>query len=223
MDVSQLRDHYGNALQYRAWVESPSLIARMLSPPDLTLFNFATPLDNNSLYLIYRCRLIQCTHTHRKSPDLLPVLTTIKDTLYPVEWCFEPDRTKVCWFRWLLQDAAYLHSVLFMVSAFQDLFNMRATGGRKSYDTGWGVTFSPETRGRLREAIRLLQYNIDDREKQIEDVTAAVVIQLAVMADAMEDVDAFEAHSNGLRNIVRLRGGLEAFNDNRQLQIKLCR
>ncbi|RSL80915.1 hypothetical protein CEP52_017303 [Fusarium oligoseptatum] len=205
MDVSRLPDYYRDHLQYRAWVESPSLIARMLSPPDLTLFNFATPLDKNSLYLVYR------------------FLTTIKDTLYPVEWCFEPDRTKVCWFRWLLQDAAYLHSVLFMVSAFQDLFNMRTTKGRKSYENGWGISFSAETRSRLREAIKQLQYKIDDKEKQVEDVTAAVVIQLAVMADAMEDVDAFEAHSNGLRNIVRLRGGLEAFNDNRQLQIKLCR
>ncbi|RSL45938.1 hypothetical protein CEP54_014074 [Fusarium duplospermum] len=205
MDVSRLPDYYRDHLQYRAWVESPSLIARMLSPPDLTLFNFATPLDKNSLYLVYR------------------FLTTIKDTLYPVEWCFEPDRTKVCWFRWLLQDAAYLHSVLFMVSAFQDLFSMRTTKGRKSYENGWGISFSAETRSRLREAIKQLQYKIDDKEKQVEDVTAAVVIQLAVMADAMEDVDAFEAHSNGLRNIVRLRGGIEAFNDNRQLQIKLCR
>ncbi|KAJ4311630.1 hypothetical protein N0V84_010344 [Fusarium piperis] len=205
MDVSRLPDHYRDSLQYRAWVESPSLIARMLSPPDLTLFNFATPLDKNSLYLVYR------------------FLTTIKDTLYPVEWCFESDQTKVCWFRWLLQDAAYLHSVLFMVSAFQDLFNMRTTKGHKSSDSGWGISFSSETRSRLRETIKLLQYKIDDREKQVEDATAAVVIQLAVMADAMEDVDAFEAHSNGLRNIVRLRGGLEAFNDNRQLQIKLCR
>ncbi|KAM0425606.1 hypothetical protein ACHAPT_009137 [Fusarium lateritium] len=203
--LDRLPDYYRDSIQYRAWVESPSLIARMLSPPDLTLFNFATPLDRRSLYLVYR------------------FLTTIKDTLYPVEWCFEPDRTKVCWFRWLLQDATYLHSVLFMVSAFQDLVDMRATRGRRSFETGWGICFSPETRGRLRQTIKLLQDKIEDKEKQVEDVTAAVVIQLAVMADAMEDIDAFEAHSNGLRNIVRLRGGLESFNDNRQLQIKLCR
>lgn len=100
---------------------------------------------------------------------------------------------------------------------------MRTTQGRKSYENGWGISFSSQTRSRLRQTIQLLQDKIDDKDKQVEDVTAAVVIQLAVMADAMEDVDAFEAHSNGLRNIVRLRGGLEAFNNNRQLQIKLCR
>ena len=61
MDVSRLPDYYRDHLQYRAWVESPSLIARMLSPPDLTLFNFATPLDRNSLYLVYRCKFLSPT------------------------------------------------------------------------------------------------------------------------------------------------------------------
>ncbi|KAJ4265363.1 hypothetical protein NW762_004651 [Fusarium torreyae] len=190
----------------RAWVQSPSLLAHLIKPPsDLQLFNYATPLDENSRYLIYR------------------FLTTIKDTLYPAEWCFDTDREKACWFRWLLEDPAYLHSILFSVSAFQDLIMRRTQKGDGNDDAGWGGEFSHSTRNRLRQTIKLLQDKIHDREKQLEDTTSAVIIMLAMMADAMEDAQAFEAHSNGLRRIVRMRGGLEGYNNNRQLQIKLCR
>ncbi|RFN43532.1 hypothetical protein FIE12Z_12232 [Fusarium flagelliforme] len=154
----------------RAWVQSPSLLIYLMKPPpDLDLFTFATPLDKNSRHLIYK------------------FLTTIKDTLYPAEWCFDSDRQKTCWFHWLLEDPAYLHCICFMVSAFQDLDKLQTP------------------------------------EKQLEDTTTATIISLAMMADAMEDGQAFEAHSNGLRRIVRMRGGLQAYTHNRQLQIKLCR
>ncbi|KAF4446446.1 hypothetical protein FALBO_17072 [Fusarium albosuccineum] len=194
-------------LQYRAWIQSPSLLPHSITPPDLTLFNFASPLDGNSRYLIYR------------------FLTTIKDTLYPIEWCFEPDRTRVCWFRWLLQDAAYLQSVLFMVSAYHDILASKTQQVRGSGDIedGWATGLSSETRARLRLTISLLQERIQDRERQLQDTTAAVVMSLAMMADAMGDADAFEAHAKGLRDIVKMRGGLKGFEDNRQLQIKLCR
>ncbi|KAF5020645.1 hypothetical protein F66182_7322 [Fusarium sp. NRRL 66182] len=196
---------YMHSRYNRAWIQSPSLLAYLVRPPpDLCLFTFATPLDKDSRYLIHR------------------FLTNIKESLYPIEWCFGVDRERVCWFRWLLQDPAYLHSVLFMVSAYQDLVRTRAVSGR-GQDAGWNDDFSPSTRNRLRYTIKLLQEKLHDREKQLEDVTAAVIMSLAMMADAMEDKQAFEAHSNGLRRIVRMKGGLQAYNDNRQLQIKLCR
>ncbi|RBR26432.1 uncharacterized protein FIESC28_00726 [Fusarium coffeatum] len=176
----------------RAWVQSPSLLIHLMKPPpDLDLFTFATPLDKNSRHLIYK------------------FLTTIKETLYPAEWCFDSDRQKTCWFHWLLEDPAYLHCICFMVSAFQDLVKRQ----------DWSV----ETRKRLRHTIMLLQDKLQDPKKQLEDTTTATIISLAMMADAMEDVQAFEAHSNGLRRIVRMRGGLQAYTHNRQLQIKLCR
>ncbi|KAG5813779.1 hypothetical protein H9Q74_002189 [Fusarium xylarioides] len=195
-----------HARQDRVWVESPSLVVQLVKPPpDLDLFTFATPLDKESRY--YICRF----------------LTTIKETLYPAEWCFDPDREKVCWFRWLLEDPAYLHCICFMVSAFQDLINMQSLLGRGKYDTGWGGEFSASTRNRLRHTIKLLQERLKDPAKQVEDATTATIISLAMMADAMEDVEAFEAHSNGLRRIVKMRGGLQGYTHNRQLQIKLCR
>ncbi|KAM0233636.1 hypothetical protein ACHAPO_006924 [Fusarium lateritium] len=187
----------------RYWIQSPSLIAHLIKPPpDLELFTFATPLDRNSQYLIYR------------------FLTTIKDTLYPAEWCIDSDFQKSCWFHWLLEDPAYLHCVCFMVSAYKDLITARGQG---NHNEGWGGDFSPSTRNRLRHTIKLLQDRLEDPKKQMDDTTTATIISLATMADAMEDAQAFEAHSNGLRRIVGLRGGLQAYTHNRQLQIKLCR
>ncbi|CAM1500427.1 Fc.00g095890.m01.CDS01 [Cosmosporella sp. VM-42] len=172
-------------------------------PPDLTLFNFATPLDGQSRYLIYR------------------FFTSIKETMYPAEWCFEFDRTKVCWFRWLLHDAAYLHSVLFMVSAFQDLMDLRMAGTGR-HET-WDLNFSPHTQYRLRKTIQLLQERIQDHEQQLSDTTTAIIMTLAMMADASGDVEACQMHVAGLKKLVRMRGGLQGFEDNRQMQIKICR
>ncbi|KPM35151.1 hypothetical protein AK830_g11423 [Neonectria ditissima] len=184
-------------------VQSPCLPGFLPVSSDLMLFKFAAPLDRTSRYLIFR------------------FLTTVKDTMYPVEWCFQYDRTKVCWFRWLLEDNTYLQSVLFMVSAFQDLVAMQiaASGSHVS----WSGNFSPQTQRRLRSTIRLLQEKIQDRETQLEDTTMSVVTTLAMLADASSDTAAFEAHVTGLKEMVRMRGGLAAFNHNRQLQIKLCR
>jgi hypothetical protein len=131
--------------------------------------------------------------------------------LYPAEWCFDADLEKACWFRWLLEDAAYLHVICFMVSAFQDLIEMQSSLSRGPYENGWGGEFSSQTRSRLRHTIRHLQEKLQDPKKQLEDTTAATVISLAMMADAMEDTQAFEAHSEGLRRIVKLRGGLPAY------------
>ncbi|KAM0286564.1 hypothetical protein ACHAQK_009210 [Fusarium lateritium] len=190
----------------RNWVQSPALVMHLLRPPpDLELFTFAAPLDRNSRYLIFR------------------FLTTIKETFYPVELCFDPDSEKACWFRWLLEDAAYLHVICFMVSAFQDLIKMQLSPDRGPSENNWNGDFSFQTRNRLRCTIKHLQEKLQDTKRQLEDSTAATVISLAMMADAMEDTQAFEAHSDGLRRIVKLRGGLQGYTNNRQLQIKLCR
>ncbi|KAM0352305.1 hypothetical protein ACHAPU_001969 [Fusarium lateritium] len=190
----------------RSWIQSPALLVHLFRPPpDLELFTFAAPLDQNSRYLVFR------------------FLTTIKENLYPVEWCFDSDQQKVCWFRWLLEDAAYLHGICFMVSAFEDIIKSQSSLGPGEYDKGWGEEFSPQTRRRLRHTIKHLQENLQDPKRQLEDTTVATVISLAMMADAMEDNQAFEAHSSGLRRIVKLRGGLQGYSHNRQLQIKLCR
>lgn len=141
--------------------------------------------------------------------------------MYPTEWCVKFDLTKVCWFRWLLDDAAYFHSLLFTVSAFQDIINSGPEGALSGQNLS--TQFSRRTQLHLRRSMELLRESIQDRDRQMEDVTAAVVVSMAMMADAIGDDDACEAHVNGLREMVRLRGGMKAFSHNRQLQIKISR
>lgn len=143
--------------------------------------------------------------------------------MYPVEWCFATDPTKVCWFRWLLEDAGYLHAVSFMVSAFQDLLALQDSARAPRPGTPWSHGFSARTHVYLRRTIRALRDNLDDEQRQLRDTTASAVISLAMVADAAGDTEAFEAHVRGLKQMVRLRGGLKGFGDNRQLQVKLCR
>lgn len=145
----------------------------------------------------------------------------MKQTLYPAEWYFEFDYTGVCWFRWLLSDEAYLNSILFTVSAFQDLLERRTKGPMKG--TTWSSSFSPQTQLYLRKTIALLQQKIENTAEQISDVTAAVVVSLAMMAGASGDDEACEAHVEGLKKMVKMRGGLDGFQSNRQMQMKLSR
>ncbi|KAF7539468.1 hypothetical protein G7Z17_g12418 [Cylindrodendrum hubeiense] len=189
----------------------------MRVPSDLELFHFATPLDKSSRYLIFRCKPPMYSPPLSNPSDMLG-FTTVKESMYPVEWCFQYDPEKVCWFRWLLEDHTYLQSVLFMVSAFQDhidTVNDNHVGGLRG--------FSARTQSRFKNTIQLLQEKIQDHETQIEDTTVSVVATLAMVADAAGDAAGFKAHVIGLKEMVRLRGGLGGLNHNRQLQIKLCR
>lgn len=149
------------------------------------------------------------------------VFTTIKECLYPAELCFEWDQAKVCWFRWLLIDPAYLESVLFMVSGFQDLVDLKVSGPHSSGT--WNFSYSNRTQWHLRKTLKLLQEKIQDHNTQLSDSTLAVVTTLAMMADASGDTLACQTHVAGLKKMVKIRGGLRGFESNRQIQIKLCR
>ena len=84
-------------------------------------------------------------------------------------------------------------------------------------------TFSSESRRHLLKTIELLKPRIEDPEIATLDTTVAVVITLAMIADAVGDEDACKAHTEGLRRIVKMRGGMLSFAQNRQLQIKILR
>jgi hypothetical protein len=196
------------------------LLPGPLRPPsDLTLFNFAQPLSTSSRYLITRCESL-LRHTRLYLLTTL-VFTTIKECLYPAELCFEWDQDKVCWFRWLLSDTAYLESVLFMVSGFQDLVDSKASGSNS--EGAWNLSYSNRTQYHLRKTLQLLQEKIQETDTQLSDSTLAVVTTLAMMADASGDASACQTHVAGLKKMVKMRGGLRGFEGNRQIQIKLCR
>lgn len=141
--------------------------------------------------------------------------------MYPANWCVESDNFNWRFFRWLFEAESYLQSILFSVSAFQDILSFKSTKGLNSSSTA--IEFSSETRCYLGNTIILLNKQLQDCHMQLHDSTVAVVISLAMIADAMGDTNACKTHIKGLSQMIRARGGLGAFKNNGHVQMKICR
>ncbi|KAK0762014.1 hypothetical protein N5P37_004814 [Trichoderma harzianum] len=188
----------------QAAIVSVLAIASPLKPPhDLALTKFACPLHFSSQALLYR------------------YFTTVKEIMYPANWCVESDNFNWRFFRWLFKAESYLQSILFSVSAFQDILSFKSTKGLNSSSTA--IEFSPETRCYLGNTISLLNKQLQDCHMQLHDSTVAVVISLAMIADAMGDTNACKTHIKGLKQMIRARGGLGSFRSNGHVQMKICR
>ena len=143
-----------------------------------------------------------------------------------MELCFRFDNAKTLWYQWLSIDTAYFNSVLFTVSAFNDVCHRSPRGGYVLDEMDGSnaiLAFTPQTRKYLRRTMGQLQERLYDQERQYDDITIAIIITLAMTADVVRDDAACRAHVEGLMRIVQARGGVKAFEKNRQLQIKLLR
>ncbi|KAL6884414.1 hypothetical protein GGI43DRAFT_419555 [Trichoderma evansii] len=188
----------------QAAIASLLAMASPLRPPhDLALTNFASPLNSSSQALLYR------------------YFTTVKETMYPANWCVESDNFNWRFFDWLYEVESYLQSILFCVSAFQDILSFRSAGNLNS--TGVGIKFSSETRHYFGTTISLLNQQIQNCHMQLHDSTVAVVISLAMIADAIGDNTACKTHIEGLKQMIYARGGLNSFRHNGHVQMKICR
>lgn len=151
------------------------------------------------------------------------VFRVLKESMYPVEWCFMPDSTKTCWFRWLCESEAYLYSVLLTVSIIQDVFrvtqttNVGHTSGRLPTEL-----LSARSQSYMRTTIARLQERLASPETANDDITVAIILALANIADVIGDPEVCKAHVMGLRKMVHLRGGIKGFN-NTQLVSKISR
>lgn len=143
--------------------------------------------------------------------------------MYPVEYCFMPDSTKTCWFRWLCESEAYLYSVLLTVSIVQDVFRVTQTTA-VNYTSGRlpSELLSARSRTYMRHTLTHLQERLANPETANDDITVAIVLALTNIADVIGDFDVCKAHVMGLRKIVHSRGGMHAF-DNTQLVSKISR
>jgi hypothetical protein len=153
----------------------------------------------------------------------LLVYTSLKRSLYPLDLCTSIPDSEDYWFRWLLEDPAYLNSALFNVSIFHDIVARRNRKPSQVEIASAQELFSPRSWRYLRRTINLLQERIENKSTQDKDSTAAVVVSLAMTAELVGDDKAFNIHVEGLKNIVRMRGGLDAFPINSKMQIKICR
>lgn len=142
----------------------------------------------------------------------------MRHSIYPIELCFDIHQSDESWYNWLHLHPAYLNSGLFMISILRDM--LTSTPG-ESEDVA--KVLSTRSWNYLRRTIALLQDSIDNEAQQLADPTAAVVVSLAMTADLVGDDEAFRTHFEGLRKIIRLRGGLDSFRSNCKMQVKICR
>ncbi|KAK1523782.1 uncharacterized protein CCOS01_08869 [Colletotrichum costaricense] len=140
---------------------------------------------------------------------LFEFYAVVKETMYPIEWCLQYDESKTPWFYWLLTDAAFLHSILFTVGLMND--------------TVKGDSPSKHTNFHIWKTLQLLNQNIADQDMALADSTIATIVSMCMVAEIFGQRDNAAAHIQGMRQIVKLRGGIESFSHNLQLQVKICR
>lgn len=126
-------------------------------------------------------------------------------SMYPESLGVEMDPKHAYWFQWLANDVTFLQCALFSTSAAHDFVRYQF--------------ISPMTYSLLSKAIATLNTTLSQNTSiSLLDSTIYVVIMLATFAGMMGDRASAEAHAAGLRQMVRLRGGLECFQDN----VKMC-
>ena len=203
--------------------------APIKAPLDLTLWNFSHMLDYKAMLKLNNCMSTSCYTPWVQSlvSLLIPcdwtVFGVLKESMFPVEWCFQPDSTKTCWFQWLCESESYLNSVLLTVACVQDLFKITQTTAVEHTSGRLPVhLMSPTTRLYMRNTVSQLHERLQNPETCTDDITVAIVIALANIADITGDAEACASHVTGLRKIVNMRGGMKKF-DNTQLISKMSR
>ena len=125
------------------------------------------------------------------------------------EFGIPPDMRSSQWRDWLFSDATYVHSIVAVCSVVQDFLLQRHR--------------SNKTLVHLKKTIANLNGSLSDATRSRRIETLAVIISLSIAAIVSRDHLAMVAYAVGLWEIIRLRGGLEAFRGNPQLPVVLAR
>lgn len=137
--------------------------------------------------------------------------------MYPLErYIVFHKKTQVdtSWIELLTSDAAYMHAALFTSQAYSYHVSRRRT-----------ALVASRAMFHHSSALRLLRERISILENQgtVADSTVLVVLYLALHAHFMLDYNTAKHHLLGLKRIVDLRGGLDAFNYNLKMIIELLK
>lgn len=126
-----------------------------------------------------------------------------------VEFGLRGDLKSSQWGDWLFKDVAYVHSAITVSMVVRSLLLKREPPEMSS--------------SHLRKAISQLNMNLSDESTCLSDINIAVIIVLCMASCIGQDHASTLAHGNGLRELVRLRGGLDSFHGNPQLQVGMTR
>ncbi|KAJ9137498.1 hypothetical protein NKR23_g9042 [Pleurostoma richardsiae] len=133
----------------------------------------------------------------------------MKNAMYPIERCVDREEEYQRWFSDLSQDPAYVHTVLYSAQAYFDSFRSQSLGLRATIHMNKAIVFLRKTLG---------QPNL-----VITDSLIFVVLALALISEALGEVDAAQKHLHGLCQLIKLRGGIAAIAQKHSLQVKCCR
>ncbi|KAF1849031.1 uncharacterized protein K460DRAFT_330563 [Cucurbitaria berberidis CBS 394.84] len=173
----------------------PSVQAIPPSLNDFALIRFASDIDAEAQGLIFKA----FTYNVANPPS-------------PLDRCVDFDYIESASFQWYFSDAVFLHSILFVSYAINDLVLPSWDGqpGRKMVS-------------HLRKTLALLARKMETINVHEDEAVLHVVINLALLAVIYDDWKAAAAHFAGLQKIVQLRGGVDFLRSRPKLHLKLDR
>lgn len=180
--------------------------------PNPPLLRFADNLDPESLQLLFTGWFIPRSLSVRIKKLLTsfcPVFPGALRAFSLADFSLPSDLKSSQWEDWLFMDVAYVHAAITVSTAVRNLLLNREPSKTPSFH--------------LRKAISQLNKNLSDESLSLSDTNIAVIISLSMASCISQDYVSTSAHAAGLREIVRLRGGLDSFHGNPQLQVGMTR
>ncbi|OKL63372.1 hypothetical protein UA08_01924 [Talaromyces atroroseus] len=133
----------------------------------------------------------------------------VMDKLYPCQLGLSADESKYTWLRVLLTDDAAFLCTMALLEATNELF-LRG-----------GVSSTNALR-HLSRSLALLKRRLES-ENAMSDSTLAIIITLILHEQIRNGLRECKIHYEGLKQLIELRGGLDQFERNLTLVLKICK
>ncbi|KAN0102229.1 hypothetical protein V8E51_012739 [Hyaloscypha variabilis] len=140
---------------------------------------------------------------------LLSYTTSVYETMYTIEKHVNLNPAKDYWLPMAFQDAALLHAFIFCADG-----HCTISQGRKE---------RPAAVIHLRKAIKIVNERLRVPVPSITDATIAVVCTFAHTEILNDNHENWMVHMRGLKQMIRQRGGIQAFESNRLMGSKITR
>ncbi|KAH7383998.1 hypothetical protein BKA66DRAFT_570183 [Pyrenochaeta sp. MPI-SDFR-AT-0127] len=133
-------------------------------------------------------------------------------SMSPLDRCVDFDRVEADFFTWLYTDSAFLHCILSISYAVNDIVVPT-----------WNGQPGKKVVSHLRDTLSILAKKMDASNAHEDEAVLYVVINLALLAAVYGDWAAASAHFAGLHKIVQLRGGIDFLRTRPIIHFKLDR
>ncbi|WPH04598.1 Hypothetical protein R9X50_00749000 [Acrodontium crateriforme] len=128
---------------------------------------------------------------------------------YPLASCFPHNPSEASWLPFMQSNEAFFHCILAISASFSD-------------DMTGLAEASPKTLQHFSDAYRSINQNLQ-QTRIPADSTVTVVTALTIHEDLRRENFASRIHLDALEKMVKMRGGIDAFDNNQFLLNKICR